>query len=126
MEIFCPKNKVVVIHDKTFYFPAFLVPALCLVMIHFAGCNKPLVVALLCMTVGINGMQFNSVNVNHIDIGSNFAGTLMGITNMTANMAGFLAPMAISYIIEGHVSNFSGKHYHKQSENIYAWLNWAL
>jgi hypothetical protein len=27
----------------------------------------------------------------------------MGITNMVANTMGFLAPMAISYIIEGHV-----------------------
>ena len=27
----------------------------------------------------------------------------MGITNMVANTAGFLAPMAISHIIEDHV-----------------------
>ena len=61
--------------------------------------------ALLCITVGFNGFQFNSVNCNHIDIAPNFAGTLMGITNMSANTAGFLAPMVISFIIEDHVRN---------------------
>lgn len=73
-------------------------------MINYAGCNKPLVIALLCATVGINGLQFSSVSVNHIDIASNFAGTLMGFTNTVANTMGFLAPQIIGKIIDGHVS----------------------
>ncbi len=81
-----------------------MTPALCLILIYFAKCDKVLVVVLLCSTVGLNGFQFSSVNCNHIDIAPNFAGTLMGLTNMTANTMGFLAPMAVSYIIEGHVS----------------------
>ena len=59
--------------------------------------------ALFCINVGFNGFQWNSFTCNHIDIAPNFAGTLMGITNMVANTAGFLAPMAISHIIEDHV-----------------------
>ena len=59
-------------------------------------------IILLCACVGINGFQFSSVNCNHIDIAPNFAGTLMGITNMFANFPGFFAPMAISHIIENH------------------------
>ena len=87
-----------------FFFTAFVIPAICLLGIKYAGCDKVLVVVLLCLTVGFNGFQFNSINCNHIDIAPNFAGTLMGITNMFANFSGFLAPMLISYIIEDHVS----------------------
>lgn len=87
---------------KVFNSLAFFTPALCLVLLSLAECNKVYVVALLCSTVGINGFSFSSVNVNHIDIAPNFAGTLMGLTNMVANTMGFLAPLAISHIIEGH------------------------
>ena len=88
-------------------FAAFLIPAFCLVMIHYAGCNRVAVIGLLCATVGINGFQFSSVNCNHIDIAPNFAGTLMGITNMFANTMGFLAPQFIGFLTEGHVSQSS-------------------
>ena len=74
-------------------------------MIYFAGCNKQMVVALLCATVGFNGLNFSSVSCNHIDIAPNFAGTLMGFTNSIANTMGFLAPQIIGKIIDGHVSN---------------------
>ena len=87
---------------KSHIFTAFFIPATCLVMIHYAGCNRVAVIALLCATVGINGFQFSSVNCNHIDIAPNFAGTLMGITNMFANTMGFLAPQIIGFMTEGH------------------------
>jgi len=87
---------------KVFNSFAFLIPALALVLIKFAGCDKTLVVALICICVGCNGFSFISINCNHIDIAPNFAGTLMGITNCVANTAGFLAPMAVAKIIEGH------------------------
>ena len=94
--------------NTNIFFPltAFLIPALALVLIKFAGCDKTLVVALICICVGCNGFSFISINCNHIDIAPNFAGTLMGITNCVANTAGFLAPMAVAKIIEGHVSIF--------------------
>ena len=83
-----------------------MVPAICLVMLYFARCNTPVVIALLCATVGVNGLNFSSVSCNHIDIAPRFAGTLMGFTNCVANTMGFLAPMIIGQIIDGHVSNF--------------------
>ena len=81
--------------------------AICLVMLYFARCNAPVVIALLCATVGVNGLNFSSVSCNHIDIAPRFAGTLMGFTNCVANTMGFLAPMIIGQIIDGHVSNLS-------------------
>ena len=83
-----------------------MIPAICLVMLYFARCNTPVVIALLCATVGVNGLNFSSVSCNHIDIAPRFAGTLMGFTNCVANTMGFLAPMIIGQIIDGHVSNF--------------------
>lgn len=37
-------------------------------------------------------------NCNHIDIASNFSGTLMGITNMFATIPGFLGPAVVGWL----------------------------
>lgn len=87
-------------------FLAFIPPGICLVLIYFAKCNKQIVVALLCVTVGLNGFNFSSVTCNHIDIAPNFSGTLMGFTNSVANIMGFLAPQIIGIILNGNVSNY--------------------
>ena len=85
---------------------AFYIPAASLIGLAFVGCQHEAVLALLCITVGFNGLNYCGFNANHIDIASNFSGTLMGITNMASNFMGFLAPMAVSAIVEGHVSDF--------------------
>ena len=38
----------------------------------------------------------------HIDMASNYAGTLLGITNCAANFMGFVAPNVAGNIVEGH------------------------
>lgn len=81
---------------------AFYIPAASLVASAFVGCQTEAVVSLLCITVGVNGLNYSGFNANHIDIASNFSGTLMGITNMLGNLMGFLAPMAVSAIVQGH------------------------
>ena len=40
-----------------------------------------------------------------MDLSPNYAGTLMGITNTMANIAGFVAPYVVGSIIEGNVSS---------------------
>ena len=40
---------------------------------------------------------------NHMDLSPNYAGTLMGITNTMANIAGFVTPYVVGSIIEGNV-----------------------
>jgi len=42
--------------------------------------------------------------INHVDLSPNYAGTLMGITNMVANINGFLAPYIIGKLTKDHVS----------------------
>ena len=38
-----------------------------------------------------------------MDLSPNYAGTLMGITNTMANIAGFVTPYVVGSIIEGNV-----------------------
>jgi len=87
-----------------FILPAFYVPAASLFALTFVGCHVEAVVLLLCVTVGVNGFNYSGFTSNHIDIASNYSGTLMGITNTMGNIMGFLAPMVVSAIVEGHVS----------------------
>ncbi len=79
-------------------------PAASLFALTFVGCHVEAVVLLLCVTVGVNGFNYSGFSSNHIDIASNYSGTLMGITNTLGNLMGFLAPMVVSAIVEGHVS----------------------
>lgn len=43
------------------------------------------------------------LQVNHIDLTPNFAGTLMGITNCTANCMSILAPLVVGFIVSDEV-----------------------
>ena len=89
-----------------FFLLAFLVPAACLILQSVAKCDKVLVIVLLCLTIGVNGLHFSGVTCNHMDIAPRFAGTLMGLTNSAANLMGVIAPRIVGHIIDGHVSNF--------------------
>ena len=44
---------------------------------------------------------------NHIDIASNFAGTMMGVTNCVASICGFLAPYIVNLIVTESVMTFN-------------------
>lgn len=39
------------------------------------------------------------IKANHIDIASNYAGTMMGVTNCVASICGFLAPYVVNLIV---------------------------
>lgn len=44
------------------------------------------------------------LQVNHIDISPNFAGTMMSISNFMSNCVGFLAPIVAGIILTDDVS----------------------
>ncbi len=87
---------------KVFNSIAFFGPAATLLLLPYAGCDKTTVVTLLSLTVGLNGLNSSGVGVNHIDIAPNYAGTLMGISNMASNTMGFITPWIVSVVTEGH------------------------
>ena len=80
-------------------------PALGLIGLSFAGCDKNLVIFWFCLAVMLNGAANSGFQVNHVELSANYAGTLMGITNTAANIAGFAAPYVTGMIIHGSVSS---------------------
>lgn len=87
---------------KIFNSLAIYLPALFLVMAGYSGCNSTLTIALLCLAVGTNGANYAGFMCVHIDMASNYAGTLLGITNCAANIMGFVAPTVTGYVVAGH------------------------
>jgi len=80
---------------------ASVIPAFCLVGVCLAGCDSTVVVALMIVGTTAFGTMFSGVFSNHTDIASNFAGTLIGITNMMATIPGFLVPAMVGAMTHG-------------------------
>lgn len=70
-------------------------------LISYSGCNTVVTVTLLCLAVGFNGFHYAGFMCCHLDLASNYAGTLLGITNGISNIMGFVAPAIAGYITEG-------------------------
>ena len=88
---------------KTFNTIGHIGPALGLIGLSFSGCNQIVVVTFFCMAVMLNGAANSGFQVNHVELSSNYAGTLMGVTNTAANLAGFAAPYVTGIIIQEEV-----------------------
>ena len=69
-----------------------------LLVVPVAGCNYTDVILLLVGTQFLAAFTQSGFGVNHIDIAPNFAGTLMGITNMGSNTQGFVAPWVVGWM----------------------------
>ncbi|XP_059049185.1 putative inorganic phosphate cotransporter [Achroia grisella] len=78
---------------------AAFIPALGLLGIAWAGCDRVLVMTLLSVTSAFGGAVYAGNQMNHIDLSPQFAGTMYGITNAASNICGFLAPYVIGHII---------------------------
>jgi len=87
---------------KVFNSLAIYLPAVFIVLAGYSGCDYLLTIALLCLAVGSNGCHYAGFMCVHIDMASNYAGTLLGITNCAANFMGFVAPNVAGNIVEGH------------------------
>jgi ACS family sodium-dependent inorganic phosphate cotransporter len=74
---------------------ASVIPACCLIGVSLSGCDKSAVVACMIVATLFYGSMFTGVFANHVDIASNFAGVLMGITNMAATIPGFVVPALV-------------------------------
>ena len=79
-------------------------PALGLIGLSFSGCDRMAVIFWFCLAVMLNGASNSGFQVNHVELTSNYSGTLMGVTNTAANMAGFMAPYVTGLVIDGNVS----------------------
>ncbi|XP_014212242.2 putative inorganic phosphate cotransporter [Copidosoma floridanum] len=60
-----------------------------------------LLVVIITIGVGFNSGVTSGFQINHIDLSPNFAGTMMSITNLSANIMGVAAQFAFKYIVTG-------------------------
>lgn len=100
-------------------------PAICLAVVSYTGCNRALTVALLTVGISLNGAIYSGfkvgvskeyhpflkiffivLQINHLDISPRYAGILMSLTNASANLAGLLAPITAGHLIHGKVSTY--------------------
>lgn len=77
---------------KFFNTAAAVVPALLLIGMPLAGCDRVWSVALLSLAGAALGVREVGFMVTHIDMSPDFAGTLLGVTNTIGNLPGFLMP----------------------------------
>ncbi|KAF8789844.1 putative inorganic phosphate cotransporter like protein [Argiope bruennichi] len=72
-------------------------PAVCLLGVTMSGCRPDLIVALLSMSLALNGFIYSGFNVTHVDMSPDLAGTTFAITNATSNVCGVIGPMIVGY-----------------------------
>lgn len=64
-----------------------------------------LAVTLVTVAVGINAATYLGFQINHLDLAPNHSGTLMGITNCSANIMSIIAPLLVGGVLTDAVSN---------------------
>ena len=74
-----------------------------------AGCDRNAAVALMALGTMFMAGKFCGFLSNHIDIASNYAGTLIALTNTFATIPGFIVPLFVGQLTHGNVieSNIS-------------------
>eukprot|EP00112_Aurelia_sp_Birch-Aquarium-sp1_P009726 Seg2115.4 transcript_id=Seg2115.4/GoldUCD/mRNA.D3Y31 product="Vesicular glutamate transporter 1" protein_id=Seg2115.4/GoldUCD/D3Y31 len=60
--------------------------------------NKGVAIGLLCMGVGVTGLNATGYAVNILDIAPKYAGVIIGISNVFGSMPGFISPQIVGYI----------------------------
>ncbi|CRL04181.1 CLUMA_CG017288, isoform A [Clunio marinus] len=61
--------------------------------------HSALAVTLVTIAVGINAATYLGFQINHLDLAPNHSGTLMGITNCSANIMSIIAPLLVGAIV---------------------------
>lgn len=80
---------------------ASLIPGGCLIGVCLSGCDSTAIVVLMIIATCFYGSMFAGVFSNHTDIASNYAGILMGFTNMVATIPGFAVPGLVGVLTHG-------------------------
>ena len=90
----------------TFHFQlkivASLLPALCFIGVSFAGCDRNLAMALMTLGTTLMAGMYCGFYSNHIDIASNYAGTLMAICNTSDSSVTVQDQSELGAITNGH------------------------
>jgi len=66
-----------------------------LIAVGFLGCNRILIASAFVLSISFSSLSWCGFAVNHLDLAPNYAGTLMGLTNTLATVAGILGPEVV-------------------------------
>ncbi|XP_076239951.1 sialin isoform X2 [Calliopsis andreniformis] len=80
---------------KIFMLFSHLGPAVCLVIMTYAGCDAVTAIVMLILGLTFNGAACQTSLQNHQDLAPNFAGSLYGIMNTFGSFPGFIIPSVI-------------------------------
>lgn len=80
-----------------------MIALICLAFIT-SEAQSTLAVVLVTLAVGINAATYLGFQINHLDLAPNHSGTLMGITNCSANIMSIIAPLLVGFIMTDAVS----------------------
>ena len=83
---------------KVFTASGLAIPALFIILVIFSGCNRTSAVLCLVAALSAVGFGYGGYMINHIDVASEYAGTLMALTNSVGTMPGFLVPFAVAQL----------------------------
>lgn len=81
--------------------------AVSLVVLGYLDGNVTAAMILYVAVVSIGCCCNVGFNINHMDLTSNYAGILMGLSNTFAATGGFGAPQIVAYLVHDIVSIFS-------------------
>ncbi|XP_066593865.1 sialin-like [Prorops nasuta] len=80
---------------KLFMLCSHMGPALCLLIMTYAGCDSVTAIVMLILALTFNGAACQTNLVNHQDLAPNYAGSLYGIMNTFGSFPGFIIPPII-------------------------------
>ncbi|XP_061397385.1 putative inorganic phosphate cotransporter [Musca vetustissima] len=76
------------------------VPMVCLIALgYMTEDQKTTATVLLTVAVGFNAASFCGYLVNHMDLSPNYAGLMMGVTNMASNLLSICTPLVVGAIV---------------------------
>ncbi|KAL1470674.1 hypothetical protein MTO96_024092 [Rhipicephalus appendiculatus] len=77
-----------------------IVPGLFLLLVPLAGCNGFWNMVLLAVAGGFHGMGHSGFMAAFVDLAPDFAGTLLGISNVIASIPGFAIPAMLGELLK--------------------------
>lgn len=77
------------------YFRCRIGPGIFIVAASYAGCDRGLVVVLFIFVMGTMGTFYSGVQVNALDLSTNYAGILMSVGNTLNAIIGMVAPYVV-------------------------------
>jgi len=80
---------------KLFFATGHVLQGTFLIAVGFLGCNRILIVSAFVLSISSSSLSWCGFAANHLDLAPNYAGTLMGLTNTLATVAGILGPEVV-------------------------------